>query len=646
VRYSLQIVTLLTFLVVCQDLSSSAVGVGDRVRLKSTESDNRVALHFEPESQDVFWVSDGAKAEIIEMRHGEEWIHLRFQNGNTGWTTYDGISGYSRFNDEPSISFPQSPTPSHQQLAASSTSSTALDEPNTTTTPNAASRMGHHIREWSGVVFGVIGSVLGLTSIIRNRRNETSTKNMQVNQDLAEAWDILGGETGAEEITHFVRDRAKIQLARRLIEEKALVLDPRSAKAYRHQGAYLRAIGESSLAIKSYQKAINIDPNYARAYTNLGTALKDAGRVSEAIAAHRMAIEKDPTLLMAYTNLGLALLAQGKREEAIKTHRIAIEKDSNYSTAYYNLALAIRIQDKQKAAGYYRKAISLDPRNAAAHNNLANILRSEGKNDEALGYFHNAVTLDPTNATYRVNIGLAYSEMGQTSRACEEFREAIAANPRHSASYENLGEILRKERRLEESLDVLTSAVELGVGTARAYQELGLTMEELENFKDSKKAYMKAIELDPRSAIIFARLACVNLALGDTSAALDYYVHAVWLNHTENEYPELSTDYLNVVRDKLQNPGEISPSTIKARVLERFRERDGRSVLLKKRAAQEKRHDYEEDSSPENLVTTEEVPFYKKAFAQTLGEDIDGYGPNWSNVDDYDIPTVLRKQMD
>ena len=41
----------------------------------------------------------------------------------------------------------------------------------------------------------------------------------------------------------------------------------------------------------------------------------------------------------------------------------------------------------------------------------------------------------------------------------------------------------------------------------------------------------------------------------------------------------------------------------------------------------------------------EEVPFYRKVIAQSH-EDPGGFGPNWSNVDDYDIPTVLRKQMD
>jgi len=41
-----------------------------------------------------------------------------------------------------------------------------------------------------------------------------------------------------------------------------------------------------------------------------------------------------------------------------------------------------------------------------------------------------------------------------------------------------------------------------------------------------------------------------------------------------------------------------------------------------------------------------DVPFYRKAIAHVRGDDPNGFRPNWSNVDDYDIPTVLRKQMD
>jgi len=56
------------------------------------------------------------------------------------------------------------------------------------------------------------------------------------------------------------------------------------------------------------------------------------------------------------------------------------------------------------------------------------------------------------------------------------------------------------------------------------------------------------------------------------------------------------------------------------------------------------------DEIPEPAVAAEDeaedIPFYRKVIAQAQNDDPNGYGPNWSNVDDFDIPTVLRKQMD
>lgn len=48
----------------------------------------------------------------------------------------------------------------------------------------------------------------------------------------------------------------------------------------------------------------------------------------------------------------------------------------------------------------------------------------------------------------------------------------------------------------------------------------------------------------------------------------------------------------------------------------------------------------------EEISSPADIPFYRKAMANVRGDDPNGFGPNWSNVDDYDIPTVLRKQMD
>jgi cell division protein FtsZ len=52
------------------------------------------------------------------------------------------------------------------------------------------------------------------------------------------------------------------------------------------------------------------------------------------------------------------------------------------------------------------------------------------------------------------------------------------------------------------------------------------------------------------------------------------------------------------------------------------------------------------DPAPVAEEKQEDIPFYRKVIAQTQPDDPNGYGPNWSNVDDFDIPTVLRKQMD
>lgn len=57
---------------------------------------------------------------------------------------------------------------------------------------------------------------------------------------------------------------------------------------------------------------------------------------------------------------------------------------------------------------------------------------------------------------------------------------------------------------------------------------------------------------------------------------------------------------------------------------------------------------FDEIAEPEteSAKETEDIPFYRKVIAQSRNDDPNGYGPNWSNVDDFDIPTVLRKQMD
>lgn len=64
------------------------------------------------------------------------------------------------------------------------------------------------------------------------------------------------------------------------------------------------------------------------------------------------------------------------------------------------------------------------------------------------------------------------------------------------------------------------------------------------------------------------------------------------------------------------------------------------------RAARVRRRELPPEAPAEGEGEQPRIPFFRRVVAQVQGEDPGGFGPNWANVDDYDIPTVLRKQMD
>jgi len=125
-----------------------------------------------------------------------------------------------------------------------------------------------------GAVFGLAGVVMGLLGYSQANRSlvlartserraldaERTARRLEVNQLLAEAWDFLGGETGTTFILNPNRDERRLELARRLIQDQALVLEPENVKAHRYLGVYLYAKGDLEGASKELCRAIELDP--------------------------------------------------------------------------------------------------------------------------------------------------------------------------------------------------------------------------------------------------------------------------------------------------------------------------------------------------------------------------------------------------
>jgi tetratricopeptide (TPR) repeat protein len=139
-------------------------------------------------------------------------------------------------------------------------------------------------------------------------------------------------------------------------------------------------------------------------------------------------------------------------------------------STYNNMAIVLRNQGKNaEAMVYYKKALAirinaLGPNHhdvGATFNNMAVVLRSQGKNTEAMAYYDKALaikikTLGPDNqsvgTTYN-NMAIVFQNLGKNAEAMVYYEKALeitikALGPNHQdvgATYNNMAMVLRSQ---------------------------------------------------------------------------------------------------------------------------------------------------------------------------------------------------------
>lgn len=248
-------------------------------------------------------------------------------------------------------------------------------------------------------VFGLAGAILGILGYNTARNNQTVT----ANQFLAEAWELMGGEPFALTIYHYESDPAKLEKARWLIEDQALVIDPKNSRAWRYLGVYYDSTGDYRKAEGAFKKAIKLEPRYARGHSNLGVVLHKLGRLQEAEEAHRNAIHlADPDEAQFHSNLAVVLGKQGKLEEAVEELKGAIELDKGNASYYCNLGQATLLLNRPfEAVDAERQAVRLDPELAQAYFHLGFALAVVGASEAAVAALQKGLDLTDNLGSFK-----------------------------------------------------------------------------------------------------------------------------------------------------------------------------------------------------------------------------------------------------
>jgi serine/threonine protein kinase/lipoprotein NlpI len=101
--------------------------------------------------------------------------------------------------------------------------------------------------------------------------------------------------------------------------QKALELEPSSARALSALGFHLICTGQADEAIKLLGRAVELDPLAPGAYNNLGIAYSSLGRSAEAVTAFEKVLEISPGFVSGHARLGLEYLAMGQPDRALTT---------------------------------------------------------------------------------------------------------------------------------------------------------------------------------------------------------------------------------------------------------------------------------------------------------------------------------------
>ncbi len=222
--------------------------------------------------------------------------------------------------------------------------------------------------------------------------------------------------------------------------------------------------GEAKTLRKQIAEAIQ-----ARAYAVSGEIYLEKQRYPEALTAFKEAVvlqswnaDWAKEYVDIFLNQAFTRLKAGAIEEATGMYLDLLTISPRDPRLHSYLALAYGIMGMdEKAVAEGKRAIELDPGNAAARNHLAVIYLGMGKYAEAESECRVALVLKPDSPEPHGNLGTAYYSQGRLKDAEAEFKAALGIEPDYPPALAGMALLLEKtgdlsgaeeyRRRAEES---------------------------------------------------------------------------------------------------------------------------------------------------------------------------------------------------
>jgi len=223
---------------------------------------------------------------------------------------------------------------------------------------------------------------------------------------------------------------------------------------------------------------------------------------------------------------------------SIEYFRQAIDIDPRFAAAWAGIAEsyatlggntlvqsvpASEVRDSALAAA--RRALELDPRLAEAHSALGQVLhklypRDESRDASIESAYHLALSLNPGNANARHWYANFLSSRRRSEEAIAMYREALLLDPLNANVMSRLGLELVNTGQVDEGLQLMQKTIELEPWQLNAHLRLGWSYAALGRLDEAREEFSTADRISTDNPHAKSGLAYVDALAGDRAAAI------------------------------------------------------------------------------------------------------------------------------
>jgi len=174
-----------------------------------------------------------------------------------------------------------------------------------------------------------------------------------------------------------------------------------------------------------------------------------------------------------------------------------------------------------EAEAAYRQVLGVNQSHAEAHFRLANVLREQGRRDEARRHYDSAIALEPVEAHYHLARILFHEK--DASGALEHLQTVLAANPEHAAGHRLIGMVLQSLGRTPEAIEHYRTALRLRPDLIAVNLNLGVALQQVGRGEEAIRLYREVLARRPKFGEAHANLGAALAAAGESEAAVRHY---------------------------------------------------------------------------------------------------------------------------